>query len=162
MVIGGALASALALLIMTAGSVGVSAQRGGGGGGGFVLPTRLVVLTTAVKLDPAQVKAAKVILDAAHKDAAVASAQLQAAHAAIGEAVQAKKSQADIDAAVSVYAKESGDMAERELRSLAQVLQALPEAQRTAAAGAIDGVVYAMRGAFIDKKWDVVPGSKSY
>jgi len=152
-------------------AVGLAAQgRGGGGGGfsgggggGFQLPTRLAMLTSAFKLEKEQAQTVKTIMDEAAKDAAVAAVrgELTAAHAAIGAAIEQGGQPEAVDTAVKAYAAVSQKMANLELAALAKVVKSLNEPQRSNA-NAMSSAVSMMRGAFLDKKWDVTPGGNSY
>jgi hypothetical protein len=168
---------ALFSLLAALGMAGVlSAQggsRGGGGAGGgatrvggagsFVIPTRMVLLTSTFKLDKDQEQTVRNLIDEASKDPRVAATrtELASAHAAIGAAIQAGASPDEVDAAVKTYAAVSQDMASLELNALAKVVKSLHEPQRANAA-AMTSAVALMRGAFLDKKWDVAPGAKNY
>jgi len=143
----------------------VLGQRGGGGrggGGGLAAPpkTRLQLLTDLFTLDKTQVSAAKAVLDAAAKTASTREA-LTASYAAIGAAVLAGATQEEIDAAVQRYAMASADMTSREIAALADVLRSLSDVQR-GNTNAVGTAVAMMRGAFVDNKWNMAPGSKTY
>lgn len=155
-------ASSLVLAAASLGAQGRGGGFGGGGGGGtFTIPTRLVLLTQTLKLDPAQVKSAKATLDAAFKNAAEARAQLAAAHEAIGAAIQAKKDPDQIASLVKAYSERAAAMTSLEMKALADVLKPLPEDIRAASAR-IDGAIAIMRAAFIGKKWDEAAGTRNY
>ena len=161
------LAAVAVTLVVVAMSTPSFAQRGGGGGtrggefGGFQL-TRLETLTASFELTKDQKKAVKTLLDDAHKNAASNREGLLSAHAAIGAAVAANKSQAEIDAAVKEYGQQAAAMAALEMKTLAQLVQQLEPPQRTNGA-AIRTAFFLMRGIFLDaKKWDAVPDSRSY
>lgn len=146
------------------GDVLAQGRRGGGrmgGGGGFASPNRLALLTQTLRLDPAQTKASKAILDLAHKQAADARTQLTAAHAAIGAAIQARKGEAEIAAAVQAYAGRAAAMAELEIKALAEVMKPLPDAMRQDSTR-IDAALVLMHAAFVGKKWDEQPGLRTY
>jgi len=144
------------------------AQRGGRGGGtsggefgGFQL-TRLETLAAQFQLNKEQKKAVKALLDDAHQGAAATRDGLISAHAAIGAAIAANKSQAEIDVAVKQYGQHAAAMTALEMKALAQMLQQLEPEQRSNGA-AIRSAFFLMRGIFLDaKKWDAVPDSRSY
>lgn len=145
------------------------AQRGGGGGGGmgggqmggFQL-SRLDMLTNDFQLTKDQKKNIKALLDDAHKNAAATRDALLNAHAAIGAAIAANKSQADIDAAVKQYGQQAAAMATLEMKALAQLIQQLEVPQRGNQA-AVRSAFVLMHGIFLDpKKWDAVPDLRSY
>jgi Spy/CpxP family protein refolding chaperone len=147
-------------------AAGPAAQRGGGGGGrggggGMSPRSRLAILTDGFTLDKDQKDAVKKILDAAYKSAEPARKSLEDARDVIGDAIRAGKSQTEIDQAVAGYAAQSAAMTAAEMQALADVLHALTEEQR-ANQPAVEAAFYMMRGAFVDKKWDMVPGSRSY
>ena len=142
--------------------------RGGGGGGGTqggengYQYSRLEILANGFNLTKDQKKEVKTLLDDAHKGAAQTREALASSHAAIGAAIAANKSQAEIDAAVKEYAKQAAAMTELEMKALADVLTKLEPDQRTNGA-AIRSAFFMMRGIFLDdKKWDAVPDSRSY
>lgn len=146
------------------------AQRGGGGRGGGGMSggeggyqySRLEILANGFALTKDQKKTVKTLLDDAHKGAAATREALATSHAAIGAAIAANKSQAEIDAAVKEYAKQAAAMTELEMKALAEVLMKLEPEQRTNGA-AIRSAFFMMRGIFLDdKKWDAVPDSRSY
>ena len=166
----GALTIALAMAVAAAaqggrggGGGGGGGFGGGGGGGGFQMPTRLAALTAAFKLEKAQADAMKAVIDEAAKDPGLVAArgELTTAYAAIGKAVQSGAKPDAIDAAVKAYASVSQKMADLELAALAKAVGSLNETQR-GNTGAITAAVALMRGAFLDKKWDVTPGAKNY
>ena len=146
----------------------ISAQRGAGGrsgsGGGGAAPqfTRLEILETGFKFTKDQKKAVKTILDDAHKSAAPIREALTRTRGAIAAAIQANKPQPEIDAAVNHYAEPAAAMTALEMKSLAQMLQALDKDQRANAAG-VRSAFFLMRGIFLDnKRWDDIPDSRSY
>jgi Spy/CpxP family protein refolding chaperone len=155
--------------LVVAFSVWPHAQRGGGRGGGGTSSgesgyqySRLEILANGFNLTKDQKKNVKTLLDDAHKGAAATREELASSHAAIGAAIAANKSQAEIDAAVKVYAKQAAAMTELEMKALAEVLTQLEPEQRTNGA-AIRSAFFMMRGIFLDdKKWDAVPDSRSY
>jgi len=146
------------------------AQRGGGRGGGGGAPSgengyqysRLEILANGFDLTKDQKKTVKTLLDEAHKGAAPTREALASSHAAIGTAIAANKSPAEIDAAVKEYAKHAAAMTELEMKALAEVLMKLEPEQRANGA-AIRSAFFMMRGIFLDdKKWDAVPDARSY
>ena len=81
---------------------------------------------------------------------------------AIAAAIQAGRSQADIDAAVNAYAEQAAAMAALEMKALGHVLQALDQNQRSNT-DAVRSAFFMMRGIFLDnKRWDEVPDSRGY
>ena len=160
------LAGGIVLMTMAASP---HAQRGGRGGGGtsgapmggFQL-ARLEILTADFQLSKDQKKAVKAMLDEAHKSAAATREGLISAHAAIGAAIAANKSQAEIDAAVKQYGQQAAAMATLEMKALGQLVQQLDVTQRGNQA-AVRSAFLLMHGIFLDaKKWDAVPDSRSY
>ena len=141
------------------------AQRGGGGRGGDTGgggPTtlelsRLEILTQAFKLDKDQKTSVKLLLDAAHKTAAPFREGLTRTRAAISAAIQAGKSQGDIDDGVKQYAAHATAMTAVEMKALAQLLKTLQKEQASNAA-AVQTAFFLVRGMFLsDKKWDIIP-----
>ena len=159
-------ACCLAVLLSVAMStVGATQGKGGGGnssdsGGGnapMVLElSRLEVLCQAFHCDKDQKKQITTILDDAHKSAAPVREQLVKTRAAIAAAIEAHKSQADVDQAVKNYAVQVDAMTGVEMKALAHVLLAVNPDQRTSAAA--QTAFFLMRGIFLDnKKWNVIP-----
>ena len=148
------------------------AQRGGGGGGrgggggggefgGYKL-NRLEILTNDFGLNKDQKKAIKALLDDAHKNAGPTRDALLSTHAAIGAAIAANKSQAEIDAAVKQYGQQAAAMAALEMKTLGQLMGELEPTQKGNAA-AVRSAFFLLRGAFIDpKKWDAPPAGQGY
>ena len=146
-------------LVMT----GLFAQRGGrGGGGGDAGPrvpqaaTRMAALTAAFTLDEDQKKQVKTIFDDGYKNAAPLRQSLEKSRTALGLAIQSGKSQAVIDDATQVYAKEATAMMQAEIKALARFVQVLTPEQR-ANQNAMQSATYMMRGIFVWKKWDTAP-----
>ncbi|TAK15850.1 MAG: periplasmic heavy metal sensor [Acidobacteria bacterium] len=128
-------------------------RRGGGPGGGL---TRMELLTAMFSLDGNAKKQVKSILDADYKAAASARDQWTATRTAIGTAIQSGKEPAAIEQAVTAHAPAASAVAVLEMKALAKILAALtPEARANTAA--VQMAVYALRGAFSGKKWDVAP-----
>lgn len=160
-----ALGVSLALCLAVA---GLSAQsRGGGGvrtsGGGSTgtSQTRLVALTSTLKLDEAQKKQAKTILDDAFKNAAPVRTALIAAREKLGAAIQAGLDQTQIEQAMSAYAAQAAVMASAEAQAIAKILSGLtPEQQDSPVA--VQTAASLMRGAFVGKKWDTTPDVRFY
>jgi heavy-metal resistance protein len=166
--------SSLALLtttiVATIVAVSAHAQRsGGGGGGGTPTPqvggyqlTRLEALTSSFALSKDQKKNIKALLDEAHQNAAPTRDALANAHAAIGAAIAANKSQAEIDAAVKQYGQQAAAMATLEMKALAQLILQLNVPQKGNQA-AVRLAFVLMHGIFLDpKKWDKMPDLQSY
>jgi Spy/CpxP family protein refolding chaperone len=161
------LAGAIVLTMMAAVS---HAQRGGGGGGGgmpsaqmggFQL-SRLDMLTNDFQLNKDQKKNIKALLDEAHKNSAATRDGLLNSHAAIGTAIAANKSQAEIDAAVKQYGQQAAAMATLEMKALAQLILQLNVPQKGNQA-AVRLAFVLMHGIFLDpKKWDKMPDLQSY
>jgi hypothetical protein len=158
---GGALFEVSAAPVQRGGGGGGS--RGGGGfGGGATQPSRLDLLTRAFTLDKTQVKQVKQILDDAYKGAASVCDQLKVTHAAIGAAIQAGKTPADLDELVKAYAVPATAMTRVEMQALAHMLLALSDSQR-ANTGATDTAFLLARAMFLDdKKWDMAPNGRNY
>jgi len=148
----------------TNGSAVSFAQRGGRGGGqasGPVYLTRFEILRSALKLDKTQEKPIQTILDASGKEAAPIRDQMTKTRAGVAAAAMAGKPQPEIDAAVTSYADQTAAMAALEMKSLSQVVDSLTKEQM-ANAGGIQTAFYLMRGMFLDKNWDDIPGARSY
>lgn len=121
--------------------------------------TRSGLLATTLKLDDAQKKEAKTILDDAYKGTASLRTSLMTARQALGTAVQSGDD-AKIDPAIVAYATEATSMAAAEAAALAKIVHALKPDQADAAA--IQTAASLMRGAFVGKKWDTAPDTRFY
>ena len=154
-----------ALLVIA--SVASGAAQGKGGGGGGTTPAgpfdqgRLGRIEQAFVLKKEQTKQVKTIMDEASKSAIPVREQLAKTRAAIADAIYAKKPQADIDAAVNAYAAQAAAMTSIEMKAMARVLQSFEKEQRANAA-AVSSLFFMMRGAFLEKGWDDVPGTRLY
>ena len=153
-----------ALLAIVSVAPGAAQGRGGSGGttpsGSFSLG-RLGLIEEAFVLKKEQTKQVKTIFDDAGKSAAPVRDQLAKARAAIADAIHARKPQAEIDAAVNAYAVQAAAMTAIEMKTMASVMQLLEKEQR-ANAGAVSSLFFWVRGAFLDKNWDDVPGTRLY
>jgi hypothetical protein len=162
MLAGLALACGLAVAALSA-QGGGGRPPGGGGmggmGGGMASMTRLGVITATLKLDDAQKKQAKTILDDAFKAAAPLRTSLTAARQKLGAAVQAGD-QAQIEPATAAYAAQATAMAAAEAQAVAKIVKGLSPDQAPAAA--VQTTVSLMRGAFAGKKWDTTPDVRFY
>ncbi len=153
------------------GVVALSAQGGGrppgggggggtGGGGGMGMSqTRSGVIVATLKLDDAQKKSAKTVLDDAFKAAAPLRLALTDARLKLGAAVQAGD-QAQIDQAASAYAEQATAMATAEAQAVARIVKTLKTEQLDPTA--VQTTVSLMRGAFVGKKWDTAPDVRFY
>jgi Spy/CpxP family protein refolding chaperone len=153
-------AAALILLAVTL----ASAQGRGGGGGfsGMSAPRpRLAVLTDVFTLTDDQRKQIKSILDTEHKKAEPLRKAIVGARDAVGEAIEADRSSAEVEPAVQAYAVQAAAIAHAEMRALAQVMKVLTDAQRANQQG-VELAFHYMRGALFEKKWDVAPGGRAY
>lgn len=144
-----------------------AAPQGRGSGGGTpslgpVEQSRLDILETAFFLTKEQKNGAKTMLDDAHKNAQPIRDGLLNTRGAIVSALQARKPQPEIDAAVKAYAQESAAMVEAEMSAMAKVMLSVPKEQRANAPG-VESVFFMMRGAFLDpKKWNTTPTAAKY
>ena len=153
----------LALVLMS-GSALVAQGRGagadgGGPAGGPVNRTRLQVLTDAFTLDKTQKQHVKEMMDAAFKGAAPQRADLVTTRTALGQALAGAKPDAEIAAAVKAYSEAAAAMTAVEMKTLAAILAAVSQEQRTAGT---NEAFYMMRGALAGKKWDQTPDSITY
>jgi len=130
-------------------------------GGGAGQRSRLDTMEADFTLTKDQKKAIKTLFDDAYKSAAPGREALPKAHAAIGSAIQGKKDQAEIDAAIKSYADQAAAMTSIEVKALADMLKTLTEQQRENNA-AVSRAFFLMRGAFNEKKWDDIPEGRLY
>jgi Spy/CpxP family protein refolding chaperone len=129
-----------------------------------VAPTnRLDILAVSLGLTKDQKNAAKALMEDASKSATPVRAKLTSTRAALGAAIQAGRSQADIAAAVKAHAAEITAMTSLEMKTLARVLALLTPEQRTALqTTGIRAPFYLFRGAFAEERWNVVPKAGGY
>jgi hypothetical protein len=138
-----------------------SAQRGGGGrggrgggmeGGGFATsaPNKFDTIAEMLKLNKDQKKALKTTFDDSHKEAAPIRDQIAKARLAVGEAVQAGKSEGEIKNLTSSLGALEAQMAEIELKAFSEVYKSLDKDQLTA----IRGLFPLMKGMFSGKNWN--------
>jgi len=135
-----------------------SAQRGGGGRGASTgplspmggQPDKLAMLTDNLKLNKDQKKLVKTILDDGQKEAAPLRDEAMKSRQAIGEAVSAGKSQAEIDQLVKSQATIDSQMAGIEMRAFVKIYQGLDKDQQPKA----QVVFQMMNGIFKNKNWN--------
>jgi hypothetical protein len=135
-----------------------SAQRGGGGRGASTGPLspmggqadKLAILTDNLKLNKDQKKLVKTILDDGQKEAAPLRDEAMKSRQAIGEAVSAGKSQAEIDQLVKNQAAIDSQMAGIEMRAFVKIYQGLDKDQQPKA----QVVFQMMNGIFKNKNWN--------
>ena len=158
-----------ALIVVSSLALGhgtVAAQRGGRGGGGptgtVVTVTRLTIFTSLLQLDDTQKKRVKQILDAEYKAAAPLRDRLAKARTTLGQAIQAEAESADVDRAVAAYSEPVTAMAVAEVKATARLLEVLTPEQREYNKRSIQTIASMMRGAFVGKKWDMMPDLRFY
>ena len=135
-----------------------SAQRGGGGRGASTGPLspmggqadKLAMLTDTLKLNKDQKKLVKTILDEGQKEAAPLRDEATKSRQAIGEAISAGKSQAEIDQLVKSQAAIDSRMAEIEMRAFVKIYQGLDKDQQPGA----QVLFQMMSGIFKNKNWN--------
>jgi uncharacterized membrane protein len=134
-----------------------SAQRGGPGGRGGDLPqvtmgqsTPLERISTGFALNKDQKKDLRSTLDDAQKEAAPIRDRMVKAHIAIGEAIQAGKSQQEIDQAVNAYAALDAQMTAIEMRAFSTIYKSLDKDQQAKARP----LFLSMQGMFKGKNWN--------
>ena len=135
-----------------------SAQRGGGGRGASTGPLspmggqadKLAMLTDTLKLNKDQKKLVKTILDEGQKEAAPLRDEATKSRQAIGEAISAGKSQAEIDQLVKSQAAIDSQMAGIEMRAFVKIYQGLDKEQQPK--GTV--LFQMMNGIFKNKNWN--------
>ena len=137
------------------------AQRGGGGrrGSDSVTDAPLVASTNRIdviekmfSLNKDQKKAVKLTLDEAQKEAAPVREQLIKAHLTIGGAIQAGRSQEEIDLLVRAQAGLRVRMSEIEFKAFAKIYECLNNVQQTNS----PALFQMMRGIFLEKNWNSI------
>ena len=134
-----------------------SAQRGGGGKGASntpimmaTQPDKLGTLTDALKLNKDQKKLVKTVFDDGQKEAAPLRDEAIKSRLAIGEAISAGKSQAEIDQLVKSQAAIDSQMAGLEMRAFVKIYQGLDADQQPRA----QMLFQMMNGIFKNKNWN--------
>ena len=135
-----------------------SAQRGGGGRGASTSPlspmggqaNKLAMLTDTLKLNKDQKKLVKTVLDDGQQEAAPLRDEAIKSRQAIGEAVSAGKSQAEIDQLVKSQAAIDSQMAGIEMRAFVKIYQGLDKDQQSKA----QVLFQMMNGIFKNKNWN--------
>jgi hypothetical protein len=136
-----------------------SAQRGGGRGSGAAVPDmpmggrldKIAILTDNLKLNKDQKKLVKTTLDEEQKEAAALREQVVKSRMAIGEAVAAGKSQAEIDGLVRSHAALESQMAGFEMKAFSKIYQGLDKDQQSRAGQVLFPM---MIGIFKNKSWN--------
>jgi Spy/CpxP family protein refolding chaperone len=129
-----------------------------------IAPTnRLDILAVSLGLTKEQKNAAKALMEEASRNATPVRAKLTSTRAALGTAIQAGRSQAEIAAAVKAHAVEITAMTSLEMKMLARVLDLLTPEQRTRLqTTGIRAPFYLFRGAFLEERWNVAPKAGGY
>ena len=135
-----------------------SAQRGGGGRGASSSPlspmggqaNKLAMLTDTLKLNKDQKKLVKTVLDDGQQEAAPLRDEATKSRQAIGEAISAGKSQAEIDQLVKSQAAIDSRMAEIEMRAFVKIYHGLDKDQQPGA----QVLFQMMSGIFKNKNWN--------
>lgn len=140
------------------------AQRGGGGGGGgqgggapmgmgMAAPSKLDTIATTLDLNKDQKKALKTILDEGAKEATPLRDQISKSRIAVGDAVQAKKSDDEIKQAAKASSDLSTQMTQLELRTFAKIIATLDDTQKANRAG-MGRVLVLMTNIYATKNWN--------
>jgi hypothetical protein len=138
---------------------GMGGMGGGGGsrGGGVPLPSaggsrpsRLDQFTTVLKLNKDQKKETRSILDEAQKQATPLRDQIVKGRTAIGDAIQAGKSQDEIDQLAKSEAALDAQLAGIELGAFSKIFKLLDKDQQPNTRT----VFIMMRGIFNGKNWN--------
>ena len=151
----------LLVIGMVLASVGFAQRgRGGGGGGGDAPPmmgggpgTKIDMISNTLSLTKDQKKAAKTMLDDAAKEATPLREQLSKARIAIADAVQAKKSEADVNQAVNAYAALATQMTSIEVKTFTKIHDLLDVTQKANNNG-VNMVFGMMKNLFATKNWN--------
>ena len=137
-------------------------QRGGGGGGGgtgggegmggmpMYVANRLDSITQMLQLNKDQKKFVKTTFDEAHKEAGPVREQIAKSHEALGAAVQAGKSQEEVNSLITGQSALDTRMAQIELKAFAKVYQQLDQTQQ----GKSQSLFMMMKGMFREKNWN--------
>jgi len=145
----------LLLMVMLAAATAFG-QRGGGGEGMSGMPmyvaNRLDTITQALQLSKDQKKIVKTTFDEAQKEAAPVREQIAKSHGAIGAAVQAGKSQEEVNSLIAGHTALEARMAHIEMKAFAKVYLQLDKAQQ----GNSQFLFQMMKGMFREKNWNTV------
>jgi len=144
----------------------VMAQRGGGGkkgGGGGDMPMApaarpepLDQLAQILKLNKDQKKDIKGIMDEAQKEATPLRDEMAKGREQVAEAIEAGKSQDEIDKAVKAFSVQEAQMARIEANAFNKILAGLDSDQK-ANSQALVGTFMFMNGIFRRKNWNSNP-----
>lgn len=140
-------------------SAGLAQRSGRGGGDAGGMPqmgatqNKLDAIATAFNLTKDQKKTVKTILDDGAKEAAPLRDQITKSRIAVGEAVEAKKSDDEVRQAAKTSAELSAQLSQIELQTFAKIFAALDESQKTNRP-ALDHVLSLMNGIYRNKNWN--------
>jgi len=145
-------------LLAQRGGGGMGGDEGGGGGGGLDIPmaprvvNRIDSIASELKLDKDQKKSFKTTMDAAQKEAKPVHEQLVQSRIALGDAIQAGKSQDEIAGLVKSQAALETQLVQIELATFAKVYNGLQPEQRSGTRN----LFQMMKGIFDTKNWNIV------
>jgi len=143
------------------------AQRGGGGGGGKnssgdsgtpMMPaaaTRFDSIANALNLDKDQKKAVKTILDEGAKEAAPLRDQISKSRIAVGEAVDAKKSEEELKQIAKASSDLSAKLTQLELDTFGKIFAALNDTQKKDMQS-LGHVLFLMNDIYHNKNWNEI------
>jgi hypothetical protein len=151
----------LFLIILLCASVGLAQKgnKGGGGGGdngGFgaaPMPNKFENIAITLNLNKDQRKAAKTILDDGAKEAAPLRDQISKSRIAVGEAIDAKKSDEELMPIARTSSDLSAQLTELELKTFGKIAATLDETQKKNMP-ALQRALILMNDIFHNKNWN--------
>ena len=143
---------------------GASGGRGGGGGGGGAaggggsampqaVPSRLDRISTTLNLNKDQKKSVKSILEDGAKEATPVREQVSKSRIAVGEAINAKKSDDEVKALAKTSSDLSSKLCQMEMDAFAKVVATLDQTQK-ANGQALGASLMIMTNAYHTKNWN--------
>lgn len=149
----------LTVMLVAASAFGQGGGRGGGMGGGegmsgapAYVASRLDTITQVLQLNKEQKKFVKTTFDEAQKEAVPVREQIGKSHEAMGAAVQAGKSQEELNGLIASHTVLEAQMAQVEMKAFAKVYLQLEKAQRDTS----QFLFQMMKGMFREKNWNAV------
>jgi hypothetical protein len=142
-------------------SLALAQGKKGGGGGGDMAPamsgpavvTKFDNIANTLNLNKDQKKTVKTILDEGAKEAAPLRDQISKSRIAVGEAIDAKKSEDELKQVARASSDLSAQLTQLELKTFAKIFGALDDTQKKDTR-AVSRVFFVMNDIFHAKNWN--------
>jgi len=142
------------LVLAQGGKKGGGGDPSGGAGMGMgSAPNKVDMISTTLNLNKDQKKTVKTILEDGAKEATPLRDQISKSRIAVGDAVEAKKSDDEIKQAAKATAELSTQMTQLELRTFAKIIAALDDTQKANRQG-MGRVLVLMTNIYATKNWN--------